>query len=256
MRLRTAIVAALVGVVAVLAPLAWLRGWTAPVIGILAGSLAPAGRTAADEPEAVLREQVVRLGAENAVLRGRLADYAAIEGEGRATPERVVVARGRIIGRTRRASRRYIELDVGRVDGVVKGMAVVMGWTLVGQVSGTDDGRCLVQEVTDGESRVAAAVIDAGDAAKAPVRLCEGVLAGRGRRDVLGLEFVETAPELDLRPGLGVVTAGADGRFPAGLVLGAIRSASHAGGEAWQVEIAPPRDPELAESLLVLRFER
>lgn len=256
MRLRTAVLAAVIGVAAVLGPLVWLRGWAAPLVGALAGAISPAGRTSADEPEAVLREQVVRLGAENAVLRGRLGDYAAIEGEGRATPERVVVARGRIIGRTRRASRRYLELDVGRVDGVVKGMAVVMGWSLVGQVSGTDDGRCLVQEITDGESRVAASVIDAGDAAKPPARLCEGVLAGRGRREVLGLEFIETGPDLALRPGLGVVTAGADGRFPAGLVLGAIRSASHAGGEAWQVEVAPPRDPELAESLLVLRFER
>ena len=256
MRLRTAVVAAVVGVLAVLGPLAWLRGWTAPVVGTLAGAVSPAGVTSADEPGAVLREQVVRLGAENAVLRGRLAEYASIEGEGKATPERVVVARGRVIGRTRRASRRFIELDVGRVDGVAKGMAVVLGWTLVGQVAGTDDGRCLVQEITDGESRVAAAVVDAGDAAKPPVRLCEGVLAGRGRRDLLGLEFVETSPELALAPGLGVVTAGADGRFPAGLVLGEIRSASHAGGEAWQVEVVPLRDPELAESLLILRFER
>lgn len=256
MRLRTAVVAAVVGGLAVLGPLAWLRGWAAPVVGTLAGAVSPAGRASADEPEAVLREQVVRLGAENAVLRGRLAEYGAIEGEGKATPERVVVARGRVIGRTRRASRRFIELDVGRVDGVVKGMAVAMGWTLVGQVSGTDDGRCLVQEITDGESRVAAAVVDPGDAARAPVRLCEGVLAGRGRRDLLGLEFIETSPELALTPGLGVITAGSDGRFPAGLVLGAIRSASHAGGEAWQVEVAPSRDPELAESLLVLRFDR
>jgi cell shape-determining protein MreC len=55
---------------------------------------------------------------------------------------------------------------------------------------------------------------------------------------------------------MAVVTSGAEGRFPAGMVLGSIREASHAGTEAWQVSIMQARDPELAESLLVLRSER
>ena len=254
--MRVVMIAAGVAGLLLLGPLAWLRGWLAPAMSFAAGAVAPSGQTAAQVPDAVLREQVARLGSENTMLRARLADYAAISGEGRVDPATVVVARGRIISRTRRVARRYLELDVGRVDGVAKDMAVVMGWTLVGQVTGTDDGRCLVQEVTDSESRVAAAVLSAVEGVKPPERLCEGVLAGRGRRGDMGLEFVETAAHLVLFPGMAVVTAGADGRFPAGLVLGEIRSASHAGGEAWQVTVAPLRDPELAESLLVLRLQR
>ncbi len=256
MRWRIAIIAAILAGGLALGPLAWLRGRFAGPAATVAAALAPVGETAAATGDAVLREQVVRLGAENALLRSRLDDYARIQGEGDSVPARVVVARGRIISRSRRTGARYVELDVGRVDGVARGMPVAMGWTLVGQVIGTDDGRCGVQLITDARSRIAAAVIDPGDPARPPRRLCEGVVTGLGRRTELALDFVETDPELTLLPGQGVVTAGADGRFPAGLVIGTIRSASHAGGEAWQIAVAPSCDPELTESLLVLRFDR
>ncbi len=274
MRRTTAIVAGLAAVLVVVGPLAWLRGWLAPMVRAATATLAPDGRTSADAPDEVLREQVAHLGAENAVLRARLADYAAIQGEGGVPPERVVVARGRIIARTRRAGRRYLELDVGRVDGVAKGMAVTIGWTLVGQVAGSDDGRCLVQELTDSDSRVAAVVLSASKkpaapekpaasetsippekAAEAPtIRLCEGVLAGTGKSQSLSLEFVDGGGDLELLAGQAVVTAGSDGRFPATLVLGTIVSASHAGTTAWQVVVAPARDPDAAESVLVVRY--
>lgn len=272
MRLSTYLIAAGAGIVALSGtttwgPLGWMRTHLAPLTQPVSEALAAEGTTAADDVAGALLEQVAKLGAENAELRTRLGEYAQIQGEGKVPADRVVVARGRIISRTRRSGRRYMELDIGRVDGVVKGMPVAMGWTLVGQIAGTDDGRCLVQELTDGECRVAAMVLDLGagpesaaegESAKstAPTRLCEGVLAGTGRRDGLVLTFIDAAPELPLRPGLAVVTAGADGRFPAGMVLGSISEAHHGGTDAWQVRVAQPRDPELAESLLVLRFDR
>lgn len=272
MRLRTYLIAGGAGILALSGafawgPLGWLRTRLAPLTQPVAEVFAAKGTTAADDVAGALREQVAKLGADNAEMRTRLGEYAQIQGEGKVPAERVVIARGRIISRTRRSGRRYLELDIGRVDGVVKGMPVAMGWTLVGQIAGTDDGRCLVQELTDAECRVAATVIDLGvgidspaegeSAKKAvPTRLCEGVLAGTGRRDELVLTFIDAAPELPLRPGLAVVTAGADGRFPAGMVLGSISEANHAGSDAWQVRVVQPRDPELAESLLVLRFDR
>ena len=255
MRRTNSLIAGLAAVVMVLGPLAWVRGWLAPAMSVATAIFAPAGHNPEEEPDEVLREQVARLGAENAVLRSRLAEYAAIQGEGRIPPERVVVARGRIIARTRRAGRRFLELDVGRIDGVTKGMAVTLGWSLVGQVTGTDDGRCLVQEITDSESRVAAVVLTPGkEAAKPPERVCEGVLAGTGKRQSLTLDFVDGGGDFELEPGLQVVTAGSDGRLPATLVLGTILTASHAGTSAWQVEVSPARDPEVAESLLVVRY--
>ncbi len=263
---------------AALGPLGWLRSRLAPLMQPVASAFSARGLVAADDPAATWREQVAKLAADNTELRARLSEYGQIQGEGKIPVERVVVARGQIIGRTRRSGRRYLELDIGRVDGVIKGMPVAMGWTLVGQVAGTDDGRCLVQELTDGESRVAAMVLDPGagtaaaveeslpkrtDNEKTPadksdgaVRLCEGVLAGNGRRGELTLTFIDAGADLPLRAGLSVVTAGADGRYPAGLVLGTIREATHAGTDAWQVRVKQPRDPELAESLLVLRFDR
>ena len=272
MRLRTYLIAAGAGILALTGtmaagPLGWLRAHLAPISQPLAEAFSAKGTTAAEDVAGVLLEQVAKLGAENAEMRTRLAEYAQIQGEGKVPADRVVIARGRIIGRTRRSGRRYLELDIGRVDGVVKGMPVAMGWTLVGQIAGTDDGRCLVQELTDAECRVAATVLDLGTLNEAPAggesakptiptRLCEGVLAGTGRRDDLVLTFIDAAPELPLRPGLAVVTAGADGRFPAGMVLGFISEANHAGSDAWQVRVVQPRDPEIAESLLVLRFDR
>lgn len=265
MRVRTYVIAgfawlaALLGATA-LAPLAWVRTRVAPLLQPVAAALAPTGTAAADDVRESLQTQIAKLAADNTELRARLEDYTQISGEGKVPAERVVVARGRVIGRTRRSGRRYLELDIGRVDGVVKGMPVAMGWTLVGQVAGTDDGRCLIQEVTDAESRVAAVVLDVGASdgslTPPPTRLCEGVVAGTGRRDDLVLTFIDASAELPLRPGLAIVTAGADGRFPSGMVLGSIREASHAGTDAWQVRIAQPRDPELAESLLILRFDR
>jgi cell shape-determining protein MreC len=262
MRWKPVLTAVAVAGVAMLGPLAWVRGWLEPVLAPLATALSPPGDLALSDPAGVLREQVARLAAENAELRERLSEFQAIQGEGGIPPARLVVARGRIIARTRRTGRRFLELDVGRVDGVQKGMAVTLGWTLIGQVSGTDDGRCLVQEVGDGESRIAAAVVDPGGPAlngvqpTPPKRLAEGVLAGHGQRARFTLDFVEASPDLELVPNLAVVTAGADGRFPAGLVLGKIVSATHAGTESWQVEVAPARDAELAESVLILRFTR
>ena len=272
MRLRTYLLAGGAGILALsgamaLGPLGWVRAHLAPITQPVAAAFALKGATAADDVAGALREQLAKLGGENAEMRARLSEYSQIQGEGKVSAERVVIARGRIIGRTRRSGRRYLELDIGRVDGVVKGMPVAMGWTLVGQVAGTDDGRCLVQELTDAECRVAAMVLDMGAGKETPgeggsakptvpTRLCEGVVAGTGRRNELILTFIDASPELPLRPGLAVVTAGADGRFPAGMVVGSISEANHAGTDTWQVRITQPRDPELAESLLVLRFDR
>jgi cell shape-determining protein MreC len=167
----------------------------------------------------------------------------------------VIVARGRIVGRTLRAGRRYGELDIGRLDGVEKGMPVADGWALAGTVAGTDDGRCLIQFTSDAESRIAAQVIAPDDEGK-PRILCEGVVAGTGKRGTLALEFVDAISGLDLAPGMDVVTAGGDARLPPGMVLGTITAAGRGGGDHWLVDVKPHRDPELAESLLVLRLAK
>jgi cell shape-determining protein MreC len=213
--------------------------------------LAPGGGdTALVDQLQSAREQVVQLNAENVVLRTRLEEYRTLRGEGGILLERTVVVRARIIGRTLRLGRRYCELDAGAVDGVAKGMAACAGLSLVGMVVGVQDGRCLVQQVTDSESRIPATLFDG------PKLLAEGVLAGTGQRGLLLLEFIEDRSGLAVTPGMQVVTAGSDGRLPPGLVLGAVSAAARSTtADHWRVEVSPLRSAEAAESLLVLNFQ-
>jgi cell shape-determining protein MreC len=197
------------------------------------------------------REQMLRLGTENTLLRTRLAEYEAIRGEGGLDPQQAVVVRARIVGRTVRSGRRYVELDAGALDGVTKGMPVCAGWSLVGVVSGLQDGRCLVQQVTDSGSRIPAAILGGKEV------LAEGVLTGTGKRGQLELAFVEDRPGLAIVPGLTVVTVGTDERIPSGLVLGTVREANRSStADHWRIAVAPLRTADAAESLLVLGFTR
>lgn len=218
-------------------------GWLMPVKRGLAQA------DGAPDDLVALREQVVRLNAENVLLRTRLDEYAAIRGEGGLPPEQTVVVRTRIVARTLREGRRYCEIDAGAVDGVTKGMAACLGWTLVGLVAGVQEGRALVQLVSDGESRIAAALVNGEKV------VAEGVLRGTGHRAKLTLDYVEDRDGLAITPGMRVVTAGSDGRLPPGLVLGlvvtAVRSST---ADHWHVEVAPLREAEAADSLLLLRF--
>jgi cell shape-determining protein MreC len=241
------VVVAAVGLGTGLARRAWVAtaGWLEPwQRGMARGSKADAAASAAEQ----LREQVARMTAENVVLRRRLDEYAAIQGEGKVGPRQAVVARGQVVARTLRQGRRFCELDVGAVDGVETGMAVAVGWSLVGVVSGVQPSRCLVRQITDRESRVPAAVFADSDL------VAEGVLAGTGSRGTAMLEFVEDRPGLQLAPGMHVMTAAFDPNLPPGMVLGVITAADRSAQSAqWRIDVAPLRDAEVAESLLVIR---
>jgi rod shape-determining protein MreC len=237
--------------------LAWGGAWRA-VWQHLAGALSPwqralspsaAGDETTDQQLVAVREQLVQVNSENVLLRTRLGEYLAVRGEGGIPPEQVVVVRARVIGRTQRQGRRFIELDSGAVDGVVKGMAVCAGWSLVGLVSGVQEGRCLVQQLSDSESRVPAILMDADK------MIAEGVLTGTGKRDLFLLDFIEDRGGIDVTKGMHVVSAGSDGRLPAGLVIGTVSGSSRSStANHWHIEVTPLRMAESCESLLVLRF--
>jgi cell shape-determining protein MreC len=196
-----------------------------------------------------LNERLIRLNAENVILRRRLAEYQEIVGEGRVPPAQAVVARGQIVARTLRQGRRYCELDVGAVDGVEIEMAATLGWSLVGMVVGRGPGRCLVREITDSESRIPAALYDENEL------LAEGVLRGTGAADTALLEFVEDRPGLEVAPGQRVVTVGLDRGAPGGLALGSVVGAERAGPtDHWRITVKPLRSAATSDSLLVLRL--
>ncbi len=195
-----------------------------------------------------LQDQVARLNVENILLRRRLDQYSSIANEGGFPPERVVVARGRVVGRTARSGRRFLELDVGAGHGVTRDLPVTAGWSLAGLVTGVREARCLVQDLSDSEARIAAAVLDGRSV------IAEGVLAGSGSPTRARLLFIEPRDGLRIDPGALVVTAGSDGKLPAGLLLGRIASAARgSGAEHWDLQVQLSADASTAESLLVLR---
>jgi cell shape-determining protein MreC len=219
---------------------------------------------------AQLTEQVLQANAENALLRARLNDYLSIKGEGGFPPEQAVVVRAQIVARTVRLGRRYCEIDAGAVDGVMTGMAACLGWSFVGTVVGVQEGRALIQLITDSESRIPAALIGAEkmSAEKAGAEksqqeksepekvVAEGVLTGTGKRGLLFLDYIEDRRGLQLNLGQTVITAGTDGRIPAGLVLGTVTHATRsATADHWHIEVTPVREADTAESLLIIRFD-
>lgn len=229
---------------------AWLSGVIDPAWRNIQAALAP--RLAVSTPDEAVHEQLARLQAENVTLRDRLAEYQQIRGEGKRDPQRVVVARGRIVARSLRAGRRYLELDIGAVDGVAKGQAVCSGWTLVGLVAGIQDGRCLVQLLTDRESRIPAAIISSSSPSAPPERIAEGVCAGTGQRRELALMLIDRSNPQPPEPGMAIVTAGGDGRLPPGMVLGTIHSVEPGADDHWSISVIPQKDAELLDDLLVI----
>ncbi|MEK7412995.1 MAG: rod shape-determining protein MreC [Planctomycetota bacterium] len=194
------------------------------------------------------QEQVVHLNAENVLLRARLAQYASIRGEGGFPPERVVIARGRVVGRTARSGRRFLHLDVGTAAGVAVDQPACIGWSLAGMVTGIREGRCLVQELADSESRIPATILNGKE------NLAEGVLVGGGQPGWARLEFIEQREGLRIEPGYSVVTAGSDGRLPPGLVLGRIDNAVRgSGSDTWKLRVRLTADASSSESLLILK---
>ena len=207
--------------------------------------LAGEGQEAA--PLRELQTQVARLNSENVLLRARLDQYAQIRGEGGFPPEQVVVARGAVVARTARAGRRFLELDVGSGDGVLRDQPVAAGWALAGMVIGVREGRCLVQELADSESRIPASVLDSRQV------LAEGVIAGDGAPGRARLDFIAPRDGLRIDPGMSVVSAGSDGRLPAGLVLGRVEQALRgSGADHWRITVRLAADASTAGSLLVL----
>lgn len=244
---------AVLGVITLLIAATNLRSWAwghlSHLVRPVQEGLAPQGGPAAAAELAALREEVIRLNAENVILRTRLSEYLSIRGEGGVPPAEVVVVRGRIIARTQRQGRRFCELDVGAIDGVSKGLPACSGWSLLGVVVGVQEGRCLVQEVSDAQSRIPAAIVDAHQ------KVAEGVLAGGGSAHALRMDYVEVQEGVEIGPGMQVVTAGGDGRLPAGLVLGTVTTAVRGGvGEHWQIGVEPVRTTDNLESLVLIRF--
>jgi rod shape-determining protein MreC len=153
---------------------------------------------------------------------------------------RMVAAR--VVGVGTSPFTRIIRIDVGSNDGVKEGDAVIAGAGLAGRVMGTTGGYSRVRLLVDSQSAVA--VVDQRSRAQAMVRC-------KGEDDLCSLShLVRTA---DVEVGDLVVTSGAGGAYPRGLLVGRIsRVTSPSVGVFRQAELVPAVEFQSLEEVLVV----
>jgi len=106
--------------------------------------------------------------------------------------------------------RRSVLLNVGARDGVEDGWATMDGLGLVGRIAGLGERTARVLLLTDSNSRVPVLIQPSGQ---------QALLTGDNSAAPL-IDFIET-PE-DIAAGDRIVTSGADGLYPAGLLVGQV----------------------------------
>ena len=117
-----------------------------------------------------------------------------------------------------------VVVDRGSKDGVEEGMPVVSGEGLVGRVVDVSSRRAKVLLLTDPRMAVGVRLASSGET---------GVTQGLGGKDVVELDLID--PGVDVGPDELVVTSGLQqGRFPAGVPVGTVASASKRPGALQQ----------------------
>ena len=178
-----------------------------------------------------LRAENERLEAEIARLREEASRQEQLERllETRNALEGHTFATATIIARDPSNLRRRVAIDVGRDDGVKKGMPVItQGTTLVGTISQVEDGHAWVTLVTDVDSAVSALLLESRT---------EGVVAGSYSRQ-LRMDFVEQNAEVN--EGDTVLTSGLNGTYPKDLVIGKVTGVSANRQELFRSVIVEP----------------
>lgn len=197
-----------------------------------------------------VREENLALADEAARLRNEMNDLTELRAENQrlkqamgyadATPESEVLAR--VVGFSPAPSPKAVRLDRGISAGVRAGMAVVSSEGVVGQVIRATDSSADVALVTDPQTRVGVRV--QRSRARATV-------AGAGANRPLRLENALRTD--DIQEDDVLVTSGADGVFPVGLLVGRVRDLSRTNHGVFQIaDIHPSVDLGKLEEVLVV----
>jgi rod shape-determining protein MreC len=191
-----------------------------------------------------LRAENERLEAEIARLREEASRQEELERllQTRNALEGQTFATASVIARDPSNLRRRIAIDVGREDGVKKGMPVItQGSTLVGTISQVEDGHAWVTLVTDVDSAVSALLLESR---------AEGVLTGSYSRE-LKMDFVEQ--NATVNEGDTVLTSGLNGTYPKDLVIGKVTGVSANRQELFRsVTVEPLASLSRIETVLVM----
>jgi rod shape-determining protein MreC len=197
-----------------------------------------------------VREDNELLRREAAMLRGRLNELAELRAENERLRRSLAYAEStagdevlaRVVGYNPAASTQSVRINRGEADGVRAGMAVVTPEGVVGQVIRATGGSADVALLTDPQSRAGVRV--QRSRARATV-------VGAGASRPLRLENALRAD--DMAENDVLITSGADGVYPAGLVVGQVRKLSRTDHGVFQVaDILPSVDMTKLEEVLVI----
>ncbi|MCJ7700714.1 MAG: rod shape-determining protein MreC [Anaerolineales bacterium] len=161
-----------------------------------------------------LEAEVANLQTQIIELQQQLGEYqilSALLDFARAYPEYQYVGAS-VIGRDPSPFVKYIHLNRGTDDGLLRGMPVVIQQGLVGRISQTTASAALVQLITDPGMAI--------NIRLEPERV-EGIISGSITGDV-GLDFIPQ--EANVKPGDLVLTSGLGGNFPPNILIGQLTS--------------------------------
>lgn len=224
----------------------WLRSGVQPVVraaswvgsaaGDVAGGLRDTSQLIVDNRR--LRLELEELDARNLLLR---EDLAALR-EGSALLTNVIGLEGEaIVGRCvfRDTARGRLEVRVNTAGDISKDTPVLGAGGLVGRVIESRGRRLWIQLLTHPAAATAVQTADGS---------LQGLAVGTGKPDLLEIHYIPRAA--DLLQGVGFVTSGADGIYPAGIPVATVASIREREGAFLEVRATP--GVELARLRVVL----
>lgn len=202
------------------------------------------------DPDLDLAEENARLRERCADLARRLAAYEELAASAAVTVPEILLTTATVVGRGDRRGAHLVEIDRGAMaDGVSRGLAVTVGWSLVGVVRGEAGARSLVQLITDPASRVPARLVGRDGEV-----IALGSLAGTGAWTELELRLVQDRAGLEVEAGFLVLTADGLEAVPPGLILGHVVAAERStSDDHWRIKVAPLRSTALLTEVQVLK---
>ncbi len=135
---------------------------------------------------------------------------------------------GTVIGRDPIPFLRYVQIDIGSDDGLLRGMPVVTQQGLVGRVDAVTAGAARVQLITDANSAVNVRL----PATQTDVMLV-GTVTGELNLDMIPQDVV-------VKPGDLVLTSGLGGSYPADIVVGQVISVRKRETDLFQTATVQP----------------
>ncbi|MCL5292914.1 MAG: rod shape-determining protein MreC [Actinobacteria bacterium] len=235
-------------------PLHRVQGWS---IGLIAPAQSAIARVAQPISEIYgffvdvgkFRTENAALKRQNTELRSKLRSMSALEAENKRLRSLLVFKQrtefkglpAKVIGWQSTSWQSTIIIDLGSNDGVQKGMPVVTGDGLVGQVIQTSANASRILLIIDQKSGVSVQLGGSGDV---------GVLQGQSDGSLL-VSYI--SKETTVSAGEAVVTSGLGGVFPKGLFVGKTAEPGKVGYNLYKaVKVISPVDFRRLEEVLVV----